>query len=136
MATILVVGPDTALLEGLMQTLVGAGQQVVVAKDIPEAIEALHGTHPLVAVVHRADLLNGGNVFRVPLAQGGALVAFHADDDEVAGLPFPLRRATLAELSLPLERQRLLALVRNVEDRARAAGRDPDETGMTELRPL
>ena len=135
MTIILVVGPDAALLEGVMQTLVGAGQQVVTANDIPEALETLQRTRPLVAVVHRDQLLDGGTVFRLSLAQGGALMAFHSDEDDVPPLPFPVKRAILAELSLPLERQRLLALVRYVESRARAAGRDTDLPGNTEIRP-
>lgn len=132
---ILVVGPDTALLEGVSQTLVGAGHQVVVAKDIPEALEALQGVRPLVAVVHRDELLNGGTVFRASLAPGGALLAFHGDEVDAEGLPFRLQRATLAELQLPLERQRLLALVRFVEDRAHATGHESSESDGVESRP-
>ena len=113
-----------ALLEGISQTLVGAGHQVSVSKDIPEALERMRGAHPLVAVVHRDELVQGGTGFRVALAPGGALISFHSEDTEEPRLPFELRRATLAELKLPLERQRLLALVRSVENRARAAGKD------------
>ena len=121
--TILVVGPHAALLEGVVQTLVGAGQQVVVATDIPEAIETLGGARPMVALVHRAELVNSGTTFRLSLAEGGALLAFHTEDEE-SGLPFSLRRATLAELNLPLERHRLLALVHFVVTRAEASGRE------------
>ncbi|HEX2722750.1 MAG TPA: hypothetical protein VHM24_07520 [Gemmatimonadaceae bacterium] len=128
MTMILVVGPDAALLEGVAQTLVGAGHKVVVAKDIDEAMETLRGTRPLVALVDCDELIRGSSVFRMSLAQGGALLAFHCDDAEPVALPFPIKRATLAELRLPLERQRLLALIRYVESRARAAGREsPDE---------
>ena len=129
MASILVVGPDAALLEGISQTLVGAGHRVVVARDVTEALETLQGAKPLVALVDCDELSKGGSIFRVALAQGGALLAFHCDDVDAADLPFRLQRATLAELKLPLERQRLLALVRYVESRARTAGRDfSDET--------
>ncbi|MDO8501444.1 MAG: hypothetical protein Q7S20_06350 [Gemmatimonadaceae bacterium] len=134
MASILVVGPDTALLEGISQTLVGADHKVVVARDVAEALELLQGARPLVAVVHMDELLNGGSVFRVTLAQGGALIAFHSDETDAAGLPFQLQRAMLAELRLPLERQRLLALVKFVESRARAAGRDSSDEDATEAR--
>jgi DNA-binding response OmpR family regulator len=121
--TILVVGPHAALLEGVVQTLTGAGQQVVIATDIPEAIETLAGARPMVALVHRDELLNNGAVFRLSLAEGGALLAFHTEDEE-SGLPFSLRRVTLAELNRPLERHRLLALVNFVGSRAEASGRD------------
>ena len=131
MASILVIGPDTALLEGISQTLVGAGHRVVVAKDVAEALETLQGAKPLVALVDCDELNKGGSIFRVSLAQGGALLAFHCDDEDAVDLPFRLQRATLAELKLPLERQRLLALVRYVESRARAAGRESSDENET-----
>jgi len=134
-ASILVVGPDTAVLEGVSQTLVGAGHQVVVARDIPEALETLRRKRPLIAVVHCEELLKGGDVFRIPLASGGALLAFHCDDADATRLPFRLQRATLAELQLPLERQRLLALVRYVESRALAAGHESSESDGIESHP-
>lgn len=127
MALILVVGPDEALLEGVSQTLVGAGYQVLVARDVSEAMDALRSERPLLAVVHRDELVRNGAGFRVPLARGGALLSFQTDDTEEEQLPFALKRATLAELRLPLERHRLLALVRHVESRARVTGRDADE---------
>jgi len=39
-----------------------------------------------------------------------------------------LQRALLADLALPLERNRLLALVQHVEERARATGRRSHDT--------
>ncbi|MEO5580278.1 MAG: hypothetical protein ABIR58_06435 [Gemmatimonadaceae bacterium] len=123
MATILVVGPDMALIEGLNQTFVAAGHRVTVAHDITEAIRALQGVRPLMAIVDRAELFADGTTFRVPLAPGGALVAFRPDESLRIALPFPVQRAMLASLKLPLERQRLVALVANVEARAKAAGR-------------
>lgn len=127
MASILVVGPDVALIEGVAQTLTGAGNQVVVAKDIPEALETLHGMHPLIALVNCPELVARGAMLHSVVAHGGAVLAFHCDEDEEI-LPFRVKRTTLAELTLPLERQRLLALVKYIEARARAAGRDADET--------
>lgn len=132
MASILVVGSDVALLEGVAQTLVGAGHQVVVAKDVPEALETLDGERPLVALVHGDELLTHGAALRPILAEGGALLAFHRDDADEMGLPFRVKRTTLAELTLPLERQRLLALVRYVESRAQAAGRGSSEAESSE----
>lgn len=124
MASILIVGPDSALLEGVSQTLIGAGHRVVAARDIPEAIETLRGKRPLVALIDCDELIKNGSIICVSLAQGGALLAFHCDDVDGASLPFRWKRATLAELKLPLERQRLLALIRYVESRARSAGRE------------
>lgn len=128
MTSILVVGPDAALLEGIAQTLVGAGHQVIVARDIAEALETLRGTHPFLALVDCGELEARGAMLQTIVAHGGAVLAFHCDDDD-SRLPYRAKRNTLAELKLPLERQRLLALVRYVENRARAAGRDflPDD---------
>ena len=136
MALILVVGPDAAVLEGLSQTLIGAGHHVHLAADISEAILSLSGARPLVAVMDRDELIRGGLGLRGSLAAGGAIIAFHCDEADTIRLPFELRRATLAELQLPLERQRLLALVKFVESRARAAGKDAhDDTPDQEVRP-
>ena len=43
-------------------------------------------------------------------------------------LPSALVRLVLADLTLPLERNRLLALVHRVADRARVTGRETGET--------
>jgi hypothetical protein len=121
---VLAIGPDSALLEGVSQTLTAAGHRVVIASAISDGVDALNGARPLVALVHCDDLLRGEGLGRLLLAQGGAMLAYHSDESEAPTLPFRLKRATLAELSLPLERHRLLALVQYVESRARAAGRD------------
>lgn len=132
MALILVIGSDPALLEGVSQALGGAGHQVTVAHDVSEAMENLHGLHPLVAIVNRDHLVNGLTGSAIPLAKGGALVTYRTADEEPRSASFPVRRAPLAELQLPLERQRLLALVKVVEDRARTCGRTPEESDAIE----
>lgn len=124
MASIAAIGPDTALLEGLAQTLIGAGHRVLVAADIPECLERLQGERPLVALVQCEELLNGGAALKAALASGGALLTFHCEGTESGHPPFNFQRSTLADLSLPLERQRLLALINYVEDRVHATGRD------------
>jgi DNA-binding NtrC family response regulator len=131
-ASILIAGPDVALLEGLSQTLIGAGHTVVSGRNVHDALEHLHGARPLVAVVDRDELVQTGIGLRVSLSDGGALIAFHSDERDLERLPFEIKRATLAELQLPLERQRLLALVRSVESRARAAGRDEGDADVLE----
>jgi DNA-binding NtrC family response regulator len=128
-ASVLIAGPDIALLEGLTQTLVGAGHSVVSGNSISGALESLQGARPLVAIIDRDELVESGVGLRIALSHGGALIAFHSDERDQERLPFEIKRATLAELRLPLERQRLLALIRNVESRAHAAGRESnDET--------
>lgn len=127
MASILIVGTDAALLEGVAQTLVGAGHHVSAAKDIPEALETLHGKHPLIALVHCEELAARAQMMHSVLAHGGALLGFHCDDDDCVNLTFAIKRTILAILRLPLERQRLLALIRYIEIRAHAAGRELGE---------
>ena len=132
MASILVVGPDTALIEGVAQTLIGAGNHVAVSRDIPEALESLRGSRPLLALVECEELQSRGSMLQNVVSQGGAVLAFHCDDDD-SRLPHKVKRSTLAELKLPLERQRLLALVKYVENRARATGRDSVGTDSSEI---
>lgn len=129
MASVVAIGPDTALLEGIAQTLVGAGHQVFVAHDIHEALDRLHDEEPLVALVDCKELINGGAALRSTLAKGGALMTYHCDGSDDERPPFGFQRSTLADLSLPLERQRLVALIKYVETRARAAGRESHRGG-------
>jgi len=127
------VGPDPAFLEGVSQTLGGAGHQTIVASDLAEAQETLRGLRPLLALVDREVLMTRGGSLGIPLARGGALLAFRrSDDNDAEHFPFRLERATLAELHLPLERKRLLALVKSVEERARACGRTDADAAAVE----
>jgi hypothetical protein len=124
MALILLVGTDVPLLEGLSQTLAAVGHSPRIASTLVEAVEVASVTPPLVAVIDRSLLLPIGDALRVPLARGGAIVAYRVDGAETAPLPVALQRAALADLRLPLERHRLVALLQSVEARARSAGRD------------
>jgi hypothetical protein len=129
MALLLIVGTDTALIEGMSQTLTGAGHEVMYARGLAEAIEAAGDLRPLVLLVERSAIDEIRSTLRVPQAEGGAILVFHPEDTISPSLPHRLQRATLAELELPLERQRLLALIRYVERRAHTVGRDLIENG-------
>ncbi len=136
MASIMFVGSDLALLEGLAQTLAAAGERVRIAETLHDGTMLAAAEPPLIAVVERALALGmtatavGGP--GVALAPGGSVVLYHGADDGPLPLPATLQRATLADLTLPLERQRLVALVHSVAERARSRGRDqtqvPPET--------
>jgi DNA-binding NtrC family response regulator len=131
MATILLAGEDPALLEGLVQSLVALGHNPSVALSLAEAREgAVRGDAPLMLVVDRGFIDGTGTeVLGVPLAPGGTLVLYRTPGSSYAGaLSPPLQRAVLADLTLPLERNRLVALVQHVEERARATGRTPRHT--------
>lgn len=109
----------------------------MLAPDLAEAHDALRGTCPLVAVIDRDVLIADRAECPLPLMRGGALVTFRGTEDNSGHFPFRLPRATMAELHLPLERKRLLALVKFVEDRARASGRALDgDVPEQQARPL
>ena len=60
----------------------------------------------------------------ISLAPGGALVLYSVSGKGPAPvLPPALQRAVLANITLPLERQRLVALVQHVAERVRTTGR-------------
>lgn len=123
MAMILLVGTDAALLEGLAQTLGAVGHRSRIAHSIAEGAEATAGEPALIAVVERAIAAGSSDALRLALQPGGALVLFNAPGEASSPLGRSVQRLTLAELTLPLERQRLVALVQHVEERARRAGR-------------
>ncbi len=124
MATILLVGGDAALLEGLMQSLSALGHKPRAADTLHEAREQSTQEPPLVIVSERG-LANKdcSDFLSIPLVAGGARVLFATSGSERQTLSPVLSRAVLADLNLPLERNRLVALVQHVEERARATGR-------------
>lgn len=129
---ILLVGGDAALLEGVVQTLAARGYATAVSSSLQDAAESCAGNPPLVAVIERDLAAEApGTVLGIPLVRGGALVVFHQRVEQPAMLAPALQRALLADLALPLERNRLLALVQHVEERARATGRRSRDTTPT-----
>ena len=127
MATVLLVGSDDAMLEGLAQMLLATGHRAIVARTVSEAMQVAAADSPLVTLVERSRGVTG-EVLRLPQTGGGALVLYRSPDEEVPPLPGAVRRATLAELLLPLERHRLLTLVQHLESRARRTGRGRIDT--------
>jgi DNA-binding response OmpR family regulator len=126
-AKVILVGADVALLEGLAQTLLGLGHDVLFATTIGDATAALHGDLPAIAVVSAEALENGGLAMTLGLTPGGALIVYGKSHAEKPFLPPKLQRATLAYLVLPLERHRLVALVQSFESRSRTTGRSAPE---------
>ncbi len=128
MALILFVGSDLALLEGLAQTLAAAGERVRLAQSLHDSDLVTANDPPLVVVAERRlafeAAASDAGMPNLTLARGGTVVLYHGVDDAALALPPALMRTTLADLTLPLERQRLVALVRTVADRARARGRE------------
>jgi hypothetical protein len=129
---ILLVGSHAPLLEGLAQAFAASGHAPRVALSLAEARDDAFARPPLVAVVERAIAAEAsGEALGIALAPGGALVLFRGVGDPGDPLPSALQRQVLADLSLPRERNRLVALVQHVRERATAAGRgrrdDPGE---------
>ena len=128
---ILLAGGNTALLEGLAQALANTGQRVVVAHSLEEASE-LEVRNPTILTVAERGLVTdtdaGRNFLRVTMAGGGALVTYREAGDTSRALPAVLARHVLADLVLPLERNRLVALAEHLASRAKAVGRPADAT--------
>jgi len=128
---ILLVGGNTALLEGLAQALANSGQRVVAAHSLDEAAELQARHPPVLTVAERslvADAEPAKSFLHGTLAGGGALVTYREAGDTSRALPAVLARHVLADLVLPLERNRLVALAEHVVTRAKAVGREADVT--------
>ena len=126
MTTLLLVGTDNALIEGIAQILTAEGHQLFFTPSLAEALDAVGDVRPLVVLVERSAIDEIRMTLRIPLAQRGAFIVFHGENTTPEVLPRGVQRATLAELELPLERQRLLALIRYVENRAQTTSLDRD----------
>ena len=124
MALLLIVGTDAALIEGTSQTLNAAGHQLFFAPTLGESLDAVGDLRPIVVLVERSAIDEIRMTLRIPLAEGGAFLVFHGEEAIAPPMPPRVQRATLAELELPLETKRLLALVRYVETRAQIVGRE------------
>lgn len=124
---LLVIGTDDALLEGLAQALASTGQRVATCHTLDEAAQLAHADPPLMLIVDSALVRHDGGsaLERVAVSAGGALVTFHTAGTPASdvALPRTLARLQMADLELPLERNRLLALAEHLGTRARLAGR-------------
>ena len=129
MSTILLVGEDAALLEGLTQSFVAAGHTPRLAHSLREATEIASFEAPLVSIIDRALLAaQPAAALAMPRVAGGALVLYRTIGSMAVTLPPAVQRSVLADLTLPLERHRLLALVQSVAERAQATGRASKRT--------
>lgn len=121
---VLIVGGDTAVQEGLLQSIRSAGLRAASCADAQEARESATESPPLALVVH-VDAAHGGNTPpQLPIRAGGAVVLFRDDAQSEASAPQAFGRTVVAQLVLPLERARLLALLSHLVGRARITGRD------------
>jgi DNA-binding NtrC family response regulator len=121
---VLLVGQDGALLEGLSQSLAAVGYVPLAIATLHEAREAAALSAPLLVVVQRELAAEASaEALGIALAPGGALVLFQATMTNATPISPTLQRSVLADLTLPLERNRLLALAQHVHERVMATGR-------------
>jgi DNA-binding NtrC family response regulator len=129
MTQILLVGTELPLLEGLAQSFAAQGFAPIVVQSLHEARESAAATPPLIIVASRAlAAVASAELLSIPLAPGGAIVLYRSVTTPLVTLSASVQRAVLADLSLPLERNRLMALVQHVEERVRATGRSLRDT--------
>lgn len=125
--TVLLLGLDSALLEGLAQMFAMAGFEPVIAHDALDAVDLARAELPIAAVIDRSIALADTAALRIPLAAHGALVLYRAEHEAAVPMLPAVARHVVADLTLPLECQRLLALVRTLSLRERESGRAIDE---------
>ena len=123
MATILLIGTDSALLEGVAQLLAGSGHATAMAHTLAEGRALASLQPPLAVLVETGIALADPQGIPAPRARGGAVLLYRTDERPSTIIPPTLQRLVLADLALPLERHRLLTLVRCMADRAFVTGR-------------
>jgi hypothetical protein len=119
LAKVILVGDDSALLEGLAQTLLGFDHEVWFAGSVTE-MPAADG--PALVVISAKAITEISSGASLPLLPSSTLIVYGASHEEKPFLPARVQRATLAYLVLPLERHRLLALAQSFDHRSRRAG--------------
>jgi hypothetical protein len=135
MTQILLIGTELPLLEGLSQTFAALGYSPAVVTSLAEAREIALQNPPLVAVVSRAlASASAADTLSIPVAPGGALVLYRAVGGPLVTFSANVQRAVMADLTLPLERNRLIALVQHVGQRAIVTGRVAPDAPERELR--
>jgi hypothetical protein len=121
---VLIVGGDPAVQEGVLQSVRAAGLNAEGCPDVRCAREAVSESRPVALVLH-ADLGSAGEELRdLSPIPGGAVVLFRDADQGDASAGQPFGRSVIAELTLPLERARLIALLNHIVARARVTGHD------------
>ena len=132
---VILVGTNDALLEGLAQSFATRGLTPHVVGTLYEACEVAAEAAPIMVVIERGIAArSGGDALSIQLAPGGSLVLYADGADEGVATPAILQRSVLAELSLPLERNRLVALATHVRERAITTGRTAPSISP-EIRP-
>src|SRR5688500_4094044 len=125
MAIVFLIGSDDALLEGIAQTLAASGHQPRSCHANAEALGMARSGRPVAAVGWPGLAVRDRASLRMPLQPGGASLVCRSGGDTppLEPLHLPVQRHVMAELTLPLERHRLVALIQRMEERAQVTGR-------------
>lgn len=104
------------------------------ATTLEEAADACRDNLPNIAVVSNEAIAAPGSGAGLPLSGSGALVVYTTQATDRPTLPTRLQRATLGHVVLPLERQRLIAMIQHFEIRSRTTGRGREDPLQAEDR--
>ena len=121
---VLIVGGDAALREGVLQSLRATGVTGEGCEDLSSAREMAVEEPPLALVVDVKLSTAQQGAGGIPLLPGVAVILFREDVRAARPTQQVFGRSLVAELSLPLERARLLTLLQRIVARARITGRD------------
>ena len=127
MTATLVIGSDESVLEGIAQAIGASGQRCHIVRSLAEAAAVIAEIRPPVVLIERA-CASDPDFLRLRLPPGCALVLYRHDAQPTPALPVAVQRLTLADLVLPLERQRLVTMVQRLTERAVASGRARPDT--------
>lgn len=120
---VLIVGGDAALREGVLQSLRANGVTGAGCEDLSCAREMAAEEPPLALVVDAKLSTAQQGAGGIPLLPGVAVILFRDDVRAARPTQQVFGRSLVAELSLPLERARLMTLLQRIVARARITGR-------------
>ncbi len=103
--------------------LAGSGHLTSTAHTLAEGRALAAMQQPLAVLVETRIALSEPQGIPAPMTRGGAVLLYRTDESPSSIIPQSLQRLVLADLALPLERHRLLTLVRCMADRALVTGR-------------
>ena len=133
---VLSVGGSSAVMEGIAQTLASNGFRVASVASADEAVSAVVAESPLVLLLPAELASAHPELLSLPRRDVGATIVWRDPADSGMPLALSTRRSVLAELTLPLERQRLVSLARHVAARAVELGRGGDDRASRADPPL
>ncbi len=121
---VLIVGGDPAVQEGVLQSVRAGGLAAEWCPDLSCALDAVEESSPVALVVQAALAAEVSELRSFAPTSGGAVILFHDSPGARSPSAQSFGRSVIAEMTLPLERARLVALLTHIVARARHTGRD------------